>query len=54
MCAPVPEAMSGRAGFGAQFFQEVAAVVNVDGAPDRARLAAVMSRYGLVPVAPRI
>jgi uncharacterized cupin superfamily protein len=38
---------------GARYFQEVAAVVNVDGAPDRARLASVMSSYGLVPVAPR-
>ena len=39
---------------GAQYFQDVAAVVNVGGAPDRARLASVMSSYGLVPVAPRI
>jgi uncharacterized cupin superfamily protein len=39
---------------GAQYFQDVAAVVNVGGTPDRARLASVMSSYGLVPVAPRI
>jgi uncharacterized cupin superfamily protein len=39
---------------GARYFQDVAAVVNVGGAPDRARLASVMSSYGLVPVAPRI
>jgi quercetin dioxygenase-like cupin family protein len=34
---------------GAQYFRDVAAVVNVGGAPDRAKLFAVMSRYGLVP-----
>ena len=34
---------------GAQYFRDVAAVVNVGGAPDRAKLLAVMSRYGLVP-----
>lgn len=34
---------------GAQYFREVGAVVNVGGAPDRAKLVAVMSRYGLVP-----
>ena len=39
---------------GAQYFRDVAAVVNVAGTPDRARLVSVMSRYGLVPVAPRI
>jgi uncharacterized cupin superfamily protein len=38
---------------GAQYFQDVAAVVNAGGAPNRARLASVMSSYGLVPVAPR-
>ena len=39
---------------GARYFREVAAVVNVGGAPDQARLSAVMSSYGLVPAAPRI
>lgn len=34
---------------GAQYFRDVAAVVNVDGPPDRARLLEVMSTYGLVP-----
>jgi len=34
---------------GAQYFREVGAVVNVGGPPDRAKLLAVMSRYGLVP-----
>ena len=34
---------------GAQYFRDVAAVVNVDGPPDRAKLLGVMSRYGLVP-----
>ena len=38
---------------GEEYFREVAAVVNVGGAPDRAKLAQVMSRYGLRPAAPR-
>ena len=38
---------------GAQYFRDVAAVVNVGGAPDRAKLLGVMSRYGLVPAPPR-
>jgi quercetin dioxygenase-like cupin family protein len=37
---------------GAQYFQDVAAVVNAGGSPDRASLVAVMSRYGLLPPAP--
>jgi quercetin dioxygenase-like cupin family protein len=36
---------------GAQYFKDVAAVANRGGPPDRAALAAVMSRYGLVPAA---
>ncbi|MGV3570585.1 MAG: cupin domain-containing protein [Ramlibacter sp.] len=38
---------------GAQYFRDVAAVVNAGGPPDKARMAAVMSRYGLVVAAPR-
>ena len=38
---------------GAQYFRDVAAVVNVGGPPDRAKLLAVMSRYGLVPAPPK-
>jgi quercetin dioxygenase-like cupin family protein len=38
---------------GAQYFREVAAVVNAGGPPDRVRLLQVMSRYGLVPAPPR-
>ncbi len=38
---------------GAQYFRDVAAVINVGGAPDRARLVSVMSRYGLVAAVPR-
>ena len=38
---------------GAQYFRDVAAVVNAGGPPDRARLLQVMSRYGLVPAPPR-
>jgi len=36
---------------GAQYFKEVAAVVNAGGPPDKVALVAVMSRYGLVPSA---
>jgi quercetin dioxygenase-like cupin family protein len=37
---------------GAQYFRDVAAVVNTGGPPDKAALLSVMSRYGLVPAAP--
>jgi quercetin dioxygenase-like cupin family protein len=36
---------------GAQYFKDVAAVVNAGGPPDKAALMSVMSRYGLVPEA---
>jgi len=39
---------------GEEYFREVAAVVNAGGPPDRAKLAQVMSRYGLRPAAPRL
>ena len=38
---------------GAQYFKDVAAVINAGGPPDKAALIAVMSRYGLVPAAPK-
>jgi quercetin dioxygenase-like cupin family protein len=38
---------------GAKYFEEVAAVVNAGGPPDKAALVAVMGRYGLVPAPPR-
>ena len=38
---------------GAGYFEDVAAVVNTGGPPDKAALMAVMARYGLVPAAPR-
>lgn len=38
---------------GAQYFKDVAAVVNAGGPPDKAALMAIMSRYGLVPSAPK-
>ena len=38
---------------GAQYFRDVADVVNAGGPPDRSRLLAVMSRYGLVPAPPQ-
>lgn len=37
---------------GAQYFRDVARVVNAGGPPDRAQLLAVMARYGLVPAPP--
>lgn len=39
---------------GAQYFKDVAAVINAGGPPDKAALIAVMGRYGLVPAAPKI
>ena len=38
---------------GAQYFRDVAEVVNAPGPPDRARLLGVMGRYGLVPAPPK-
>ena len=38
---------------GPQYFRDIAAVVNAGGPPDKAALVAVMSRYGLVPAAPK-
>jgi len=38
---------------GAQYFKDVAAVVNAGGPPNKGALIAVMSRYGLVPAAPK-
>jgi quercetin dioxygenase-like cupin family protein len=38
---------------GAQYFRDVAVVINADGPPDKAALLSVMSRYGLVPAAPK-
>ncbi|MGE5668885.1 MAG: cupin domain-containing protein [Betaproteobacteria bacterium] len=37
---------------GEQYFVDVGAVANAGGPPDRVKLLAVMSRYGLVPAAP--
>lgn len=38
---------------GAQYFRDVGAIVNAGEPPDRAKLIAVMSEYGLVPAPPR-
>lgn len=38
---------------GAQYFKDVAAVVNAGGPPDKAALVSVMSKYGLVPAVPK-
>lgn len=38
---------------GAQYFRDVAAVVGAPGGPDPAKMAAVMTRYGLVLAPPR-
>ncbi|NMM77116.1 cupin [Acidovorax sp. SRB_14] len=37
---------------GAQYFRDIAAVVNAGGPPDKAALVSIMSKYGLVPAAP--
>ncbi|MBB3177856.1 cupin domain-containing protein [Variovorax sp. Sphag1AA] len=37
---------------GAQYFRDVATVINAGGPPDKARLVEVMSRYGLTLAAP--
>lgn len=36
---------------GAQYFRDVAAVINAGGPPDKGALVSIMSRYGLVPSA---
>lgn len=38
---------------GAQYFRDVAVVVNTGGPPDKAKLLSVMTRYGLVPAPSR-
>ena len=38
---------------GAQYFRDVATVVNAGGPPDRTQLLAVMARYGLTPAPAR-
>lgn len=38
---------------GPQYFRDIGAVVNAGGPPDLARVVAVMSQYGLVPVVPK-
>ena len=38
---------------GAQYFRDVAVVVNAGGPPDKAALVSVMSKYGLAPAAPK-
>jgi hypothetical protein len=36
-----------------QFFRDVAALAGAGGPPDRAKLMQIMTRYGLVPAAPK-
>ena len=38
---------------GAQYFRDIAPVVNAGGPPDNADLVAAMTNYGLVPAAPK-
>jgi quercetin dioxygenase-like cupin family protein len=38
---------------GAQYFKDIAAVVNAGGPPDKAALIGVMANYGLVPAVPK-
>ncbi|WP_043283814.1 hypothetical protein, partial [Paraburkholderia oxyphila] len=40
-------------GIGAQYFPDVAAITNAGDGADRARLGAVMFRYGLLPAQPQ-
>ena len=53
-----PHAVTARAlvvntpDIGAQYFRDVAAVINAGGPPDKAKVAAIMLQYGLVPAAP--
>ncbi|HEX4524444.1 MAG TPA: cupin domain-containing protein [Casimicrobiaceae bacterium] len=37
---------------GAQYFREVKAIIDAGGPPDKAKLAATMQKFGLVPAAP--
>jgi quercetin dioxygenase-like cupin family protein len=39
---------------GAQFFRDAGEVINAGGPPDKAKILAVMSRYGLVPATPKV
>lgn len=50
--APAKALIVNSPDIGAQYFREVAAVVNAGGPPDKVALVAVMSRYGLVLAAP--
>ena len=38
---------------GAQYFKDIAAVATAGGPPDKAAMVEVMTRYGLVPAAPK-
>jgi hypothetical protein len=38
---------------GEQYFRDVGTVVNAGGPPDKSKLMEIMSRYGLVPAAPK-
>jgi hypothetical protein len=38
---------------GEQYFRDVGALASAGGPPDRAKLMEVMTRYGLVPAAPK-
>jgi len=37
---------------GAQYFKDIAAVINAGGPPDKAQLIATMANYGLIPAGP--
>lgn len=49
--APARALVTNTPDIGAQYFRDVAAVVNGGGPPDRTKLLAVMERYGLRPAA---
>ena len=39
---------------GPEYFQEMAAIINVGGPPDLEKIKAVMTRHGLIPALPRV
>jgi quercetin dioxygenase-like cupin family protein len=47
--APARALVTNTPDIGAQYFRDVAAVVGAGGPPDKAKLLAVMQRYGLTP-----
>lgn len=51
--APAKALIVNSPDIGAQYFRDVAAIVNAGGPPDKGALVSIMTRYGLVLAAPR-